>query len=164
MKESSIEIFYHKPRRGKIQCSFETQRPLSHYQASPFFCHGRWEDIDQVTTWVIPRTRRLIRFMDATQAQPTKAWRRVFGSYQVPDGCDHTLVWRIGRHYFVSTEPYNPCQVDRLLANAEWRSVLLPRGVGIWNPPSTFLVLLSKDPAVSLEELKNRLVLAMPPA
>lgn len=134
-----------KPARGTPTDVFHeyvpSKHPAKHYsglRAGPY-----WQDFvgkeERDVRPAIAKVRRGIAFMDAADLRPSKAWTRVFGHGARLDGFDHTFVWMdVQGCYLVTTEPYiGSGKADAVLAWARkhgWRSELLPRGKGVWNP------------------------------
>lgn len=88
----------------------------------------------------IATAKRAIGFMDATGLRPSRAFTRVFGTSKLlPQGFDHACVWRDdANRYVVTSEPYiGAGRADAISAwcsSLGWKSVVLPNGLGIWNP------------------------------
>ncbi len=107
----------------------------------------------------------MLPFMDATGLRPSEAYRRVFP----PHGLmwhpyfDHTLIWRDGGGYIVTTEPYGECAHNDPEGTAfwarehGWQCVAAPEW-GMWRPPETHLWILSPPRiGADVEEVIRRL-------
>lgn len=125
--------------------SVTARHPFEHYRPCPWIPdHDSGIHQGEVgASQRLDTAERVIHFMDATGLKPSRAWYRVFKTYFVPPGFDHTLVWHRDRRYIVTTEPYGNGEnlQRRLLANG-WTWLCLP-GRGMWFPPHTTLYLCS---------------------
>lgn len=131
------------------------------------------------TERVLERARR-IRFMDVTGLIPSRAWPFRMGvsfsraPYRekplvAPEFFDHTSVWRLGpyrkQNLIIATEPYDgrfnpddPRDMEDARAWCDyhdWRMAVFPR-TGMWNPPSTHLVLLAHREAFGFDSVLER--------
>jgi hypothetical protein len=105
------------------------------------------------------KTMRIIAFMDATDLRPCRSTLPVFGYGHNPPGFDHTSLWRTeDKRYVITTEPYYgvPASMAAWLQQHEWAYEVLPDGIGMWNPPSTTLVLVTPGPIEVSEGWRTR--------
>src|SRR4029077_3719584 len=71
---------------------------------------------------------------------------------QGPEGFDHSVIWRdptIKGKYLITTEPYpwskaEPCKdTIKTCDERNWDYHVMPKGIGMWYPPKTNLILVS---------------------
>ena len=116
-------------------------------------------------TEVLDHCARAVAFAEAAglvYAPSKAAYRAVFRDWDeplcsgYPDGFDHTETWRNGRGYLATTEPYHgPAEVMDWCRAHGAHCAYRPEW-GMWNPPHTHLVIVSRD-ADLLESVLARL-------
>jgi hypothetical protein len=108
--------------RGMVRHTLTGKHPARHYAGGNWIGRGLLADggglvahgyaSEAGAQQAVNRWARVIQFIDATGAKPSRAWRSVFkgpyGSRLVyPPDMDHTLVWRVAGRLLVTTEPYH---------------------------------------------------------
>lgn len=179
IKTNHLKLATHwtdRESRGRIEAETAAARPLADYRKNPLIRsklpgqrsgdyiseHGAREGLDTAM--------RTVRFMDATGANDSRAWRSIFGgrAYGMLSGCspsgfDHTAVWTRDRAYLVTTEPYNGAAAAIAWCNANGWECAERLAWGMWNPPGTTLLLCTPPKrGADLEAILRHLDAATP--
>ncbi|MEO5334401.1 MAG: hypothetical protein H7839_20490 [Magnetococcus sp. YQC-5] len=165
-----------KTAHGYLRTTVKTSVPMKHLKACPRVASC----LEGVSGRVVARDRdicleqlmvgiRTLWFMQATGVRPSRACsltRRVRSgvwvwNHGIEKGIDHAHYWRTPDGVLVmSNEPY--AHYERGPWNP-FAQVRLPKGHGMWNPPSTTLFLLAKpEHQHALEQVRDRLFAAGP--
>jgi hypothetical protein len=153
-------------KTGWVEALIHAKRVPKHYAAMWWLPEVRgsvfWGSVGhwgrKNTTEPLQRWARCIQYADVWDAKASAAWRSLFKSHFVPQGFDHTVVWRDGaKRPFVTTEPYNLGQWEQIRvwsARMGWRCVKVD-GYGIWNPPCAVLHILSPPGGADVDALRD---------
>ena len=173
MEITLICYWRNKETTGNLRTTLETTVPMKYLKACPWVAYRLERGLEGTTT----RDRvgclqqlmvgvRTLWFMQATGVRPSRAYslaRRVKSgswvrNHDIKD-IDHACYWRTPEGVLVmSNEPY--CHYE----SGPWNplaQVRLPKGHGMWNPPSTTLFLLAKSEHLHvIERARDQLIAA----